>query len=142
MTVTRPALPPVDVGPRIDAVRGVLASSELGVDGLLVTNPTNIRYLSGFSGSAGRLWLDHGRAVLFTDLRYAERAERELAAVAYPGDLQIVPLSTDPGPVRALSGGAAVAVEADHLTLGAHDHLAAAAALVPARGLVEHVRVG
>ena len=51
--------------------------------------------------SAGRLWLDAERVVLLTDPRYAERAANELAAVSYPGELEVVALSTDPAPVAA-----------------------------------------
>lgn len=43
---------------------------KLGVDALLITAPENRRYLSGFTGSAGWLFLSPERAALLTDGRY------------------------------------------------------------------------
>ena len=44
------------------------------VDGLLVTNLTNIRYLTGFSGTNGQLLVTTSGAHFFSDPRYAARA--------------------------------------------------------------------
>ncbi|NOX31910.1 MAG: aminopeptidase P family protein [Actinobacteria bacterium] len=50
----------------------------VGVETLLVTDPLNIRYLTGFTGSAGLVHLrSDGEVLLVTDARYAERAEAE-----------------------------------------------------------------
>ena len=42
----------------------------LGLDGLLVCHLPNIRYLTGFTGTAARLLLTSDRIVLLTDGRY------------------------------------------------------------------------
>ena len=42
----------LDVGPRAARVRARMAAA--GVDALLVTDLTNVRWLTGFTGSAGR----------------------------------------------------------------------------------------
>lgn len=47
---------------------------ELQVDALLVINPINIRYLSGFTGSAAQLILTRNKNYLITDFRYVEQA--------------------------------------------------------------------
>jgi Xaa-Pro aminopeptidase len=47
------------------------------VDGLLVTHPADVRYLSGFTGSSGALAMAGRRAVLFTDGRYKTQAKQE-----------------------------------------------------------------
>lgn len=47
------------------------------VDGLLITNPTNRRWLSGFTGSAGHLLVTTNRAILLADSRYWEQAEQQ-----------------------------------------------------------------
>jgi Xaa-Pro aminopeptidase len=47
------------------------------LDGLLVTHLPNIRYLCGFTGSAGALLVSEARCVLFTDGRYKEQARTE-----------------------------------------------------------------
>ena len=72
-------LPPLEVGPRAGRVRARLADA--GVDALLVTDLVNVRWLTGFTGSAGRALRPARRVVLVTDGRYEERAAEELAAV-------------------------------------------------------------
>ncbi|MCS7286967.1 MAG: Xaa-Pro peptidase family protein [Anaerolineae bacterium] len=48
-----------------------------GLDGFLVTNPENRRYLSGFTGSAGVLLITPDSAYIATDFRYYEQVARE-----------------------------------------------------------------
>lgn len=49
----------------------------LGVDGLLVTNFTNVTYLTGFSGDDSYLWLTKDEAVVLSDSRYDEQLGNE-----------------------------------------------------------------
>ncbi len=60
---------------RIKKLRQRLAESE--IDGLLVLQAENRRYLSGFDGSAGYLLITSQDAVLATDFRYLEQAGRQ-----------------------------------------------------------------
>jgi Xaa-Pro aminopeptidase len=53
----------------------VQMGSEL--DGLFVTHPPDLRYLSGFTGSSGVLLLHGGGATLYTDGRYTAQAKAE-----------------------------------------------------------------
>ena len=53
-----------------------------GLDALLVSCPANVRYLSGFTGSAGLLLLLADRTILLTDFRYAEQAPAETGGAA------------------------------------------------------------
>ena len=53
-----------------------------GLDGLLVTHLPNIRYLTGFSGSAALLLVRRNATVLITDFRYASQAPVEVGAAA------------------------------------------------------------
>jgi Xaa-Pro aminopeptidase len=57
---------------------------ELKADGLLVSSPANVRYLSGYSGSNGLLLLTAGETHFFTDPRYA------LVSQEIPGKVHVV----------------------------------------------------
>ena len=48
-----------------------------GLDAILVSQPENCRYLSGFTGSSGWLLISHNCAILATDSRYIEQAKGE-----------------------------------------------------------------
>jgi Xaa-Pro aminopeptidase len=52
--------------------------SERRLDALLVTHLPNIRYLCGFTGSAGALWVTLSGCVFFSDTRYTEQANAEV----------------------------------------------------------------
>src|SRR5437660_8030798 len=53
-----------------------------GLDGLLVASRANIRYLTGFSGSAALVAVTRGDVLLVTDFRYDEQARAEAGSVA------------------------------------------------------------
>ncbi len=53
------------------------AARDARLDALIITHRPDIRYLCGFTGSAGALVLHGSRAVLFTDGRYTEQAKQE-----------------------------------------------------------------
>ena len=61
-------------------LRASLAASE--IDALLVTAMPNVRYLCGFSGSAGLLVVTATRTVLLTDFRYAVQSREQAAHAA------------------------------------------------------------
>lgn len=50
---------------------------ELQLDALLITDPYNMRHLSGFRGGEGALYISETQKVLITDSRYTEQAEKE-----------------------------------------------------------------
>ena len=59
------------------------------VDSLLVTTPANIRWLSGFTGSAGLLLVTRDRAVLTTDGRYRTQSIEQLAEAGVGSDVEV-----------------------------------------------------
>ena len=65
-------------GRRLAALRGRLVDLEL--DGMVVTSPENIRYLSGFSGSLGYLVIGRTDAEILGDSRYWLQMEAEAPA--------------------------------------------------------------
>jgi Xaa-Pro aminopeptidase len=64
------------VSARADRVEGRLAGA--GADLLLVTDLTNVRYLTGFTGTNGMAVLGPGLRRFVTDFRYVERAAQEV----------------------------------------------------------------
>lgn len=67
---------PTDRRPeRLAALRALLDRESL--DGLLIQHLANIRYLSGFTGSAGLLLVRRSEIILITDFRYATQAPQE-----------------------------------------------------------------
>lgn len=64
---------------RLKKLRDKMASTEL--DGFVLTNIYNIRYLSGFTGSTASMFVSRDDATLITDFRYDEQAHSE----AYEG---------------------------------------------------------
>jgi len=113
---------------RIDRLRAALEEP------LLVSNPVNVRYLSGLASSNAAMLVESDRVQLFTDFRYAQRAQaiRDVEAVETRRNLY-ADLS------ERLSGR--VGFEADALTYARYETLAAGGLdLVPRRGLVERLR--
>ena len=60
---------------RIQRLRQQL--DEIKHDAILITNPENRRYMSGFTGSAGLILISADRAILATDFRYVEQAQAQ-----------------------------------------------------------------
>ena len=69
---------PTRSGPEERSGRLRVLLSELGADSLLVSHLPNIRYLCGFSGSAGLLLVERTKSTLFTDSRYTFQAREEV----------------------------------------------------------------
>ena len=61
---------------RIDNLKEKLTSQKL--DGLYITNLTNVRYLTGFTGSAGSLLILDETQHFFTDGRYIEQSKNQV----------------------------------------------------------------
>jgi Xaa-Pro aminopeptidase len=85
MTVTE--LPPLHVAGRIDRLRGHFG--EKGIDALFVTRLVNIRYLTGFTGSAGLLLVGPDEVLFVSDGRYRDQAADQLAAAGVPARIEI-----------------------------------------------------
>ncbi len=60
---------------RLTKLRETLTTE--GLDAILITQPENRRYLSGFTGSTGVLLISQEQAVLATDFRYYEQVEMQ-----------------------------------------------------------------
>jgi Xaa-Pro aminopeptidase len=113
------------------------------VDGMLVTNLVNVRYLTGFTGSNGAVLVSRNAdAVLATDGRY------QIQAAAQSPDVHVLDarsVATALVQHAATAGVRRLAIERSHVTLSTYDALSAAAGepveLVDAGQPVEQLRV-
>jgi Xaa-Pro aminopeptidase len=105
---------------RVERLRGEF--ERLQVESFLVSNPVNVRYLTGFGSSNAFVLVEHKRVLLLTDGRYIEAA-RGMEGV----EAVLVDREFGPGVVAELSQlvDGAIAFEADHLTSARHAALAA-----------------
>jgi Xaa-Pro aminopeptidase len=121
---------------RIDRLRQELDAVQAA--SFLVSNPINVRYLTGFESSNAFVLVKPDQAVLLTDGRYIE------AARAIEGlEALLVDREFKPGPAQELPAVAEtpVAFEADHLTFGRYEALAdAGLELVPTAGVIQGQR--
>ncbi len=115
------------------------------IDGFLVSQPENRRYLSGFDGSAGYLLITPRSRILATDFRYLEQARQQAP------DYEIFKISGEIGDwLPGLLAGLdlrRLGFEADHTTFSCYRKLSdtlnkakLTLRLVPVEGMVESLR--
>ena len=131
---------------RIPAVRRALAALDPAADALLLTDPLNIGYVSGFTGSTAQIIATPAEALFITDARYTLRAQAECAGfkiIQTPagsggyGDALKGVLAARPSIQR-------LGFEADTVTVSQLDKLRALCpdtAWVPTSGVIETLRL-
>src|SRR4051794_17788259 len=87
MTTTLASLAPLDVASRLDRLRAWLRDQS--IDAMLVTRLTNIRYLTGFTGSAATLLVGPDDALFVTDGRYRDQSAEQLGAAGVRAEIAI-----------------------------------------------------
>ncbi len=140
-------LPPITVTGRLDRLRD--GFEEHDIDALVVTTLANIRYLTGFSGSAGILTVTREAALLTTDGRYRTQSAEQVASSGAEAQVEIAigPVAEQRAAAQALLGAAGVAarvgLEADSVTWSAQRNwaeLVGAERLVATSNAVEALR--
>jgi Xaa-Pro aminopeptidase len=139
----RPHFLPLRVDGRLEEVASQLADSH-AASALIVSSTVNIRYLTGFTGSAGVLICRNDDSVLVTDGRYVEQAQAQIRDSG--AAVRIVEARTAAATLDAvasvLAHDANVGCESADLTVGAHARYVAALGreMIPLNGLVEELR--
>ncbi|HUL70284.1 MAG TPA: Xaa-Pro peptidase family protein [Gemmatimonadales bacterium] len=112
-----------------------------GVEALLVRHLPNVRYLTGFSGTAGLLLVRRTGAVLITDFRYATQAGEEVQDAARV-EIEAVNVWDRLGKILAAEPVATMGYEPHVLTVKELERLRAACPvpLEPAGEWVEELR--
>ena len=133
----------MDIAGRLARLRAALGGA--GCDALVVTNVTNVRYLTGFSGSAGILLVLADETVLLTDGRYRTQAGEQLAAAGVTADIEIgQPPEQQAAAARAAKGSGRLGLEAGSVSWEQQRSFAAdwfpGEELIPTAGLVEGLR--
>ena len=126
---------------RRDKLRHALKTP--GVDSLLVTDFTNVTYLTGFTGDDSYLLVHPRGEVVVSDARYTIQLEEECPGldlhIRRPGVSMVKALTK----VLKTSGIGRLGVEADSMTLSLRDEIAAAVPrleMVSTTGIVEQLR--
>jgi len=120
--------------------------NEAGCQAALITNLVNIRYLTGFTGSAALLVVLADDLVFVTDGRYGDRATEELAGAGISASIQVGRTMAEQKDVvvGAATGVARLGLEAEAVTWAQHRRFAAdwfaGTELVPTEDLVEGLR--
>ena len=124
---------------------------EVGVEALLVTSPVNIRYLTGFTGSAGILLISNTGSgysgMLATDGRYEMQARDQIRQSGVQIEVFIGSPPDQLGAVAAASSGMRrIGVESENITLDFYSGMLdsgifASSELVPLKGTIESLRV-
>lgn len=114
-----------------------------GADAVLITNFTNVTYLTGFTGDDSFLLVGDGVEIILSDPRYTQQIEEQCPgleiALRGPGTNLVAVVERVVGQARVRQ----LAVEAASMTLELHDQLAAAlpkCRLLPTSGMVESLR--
>jgi Xaa-Pro aminopeptidase len=143
MTMTAGAVETMDVAARLPRLR--LSLEGAGCDAVLVTNLVNIRYLTGFTGTAALLLVRADRTLLSTDGRYRLQAAEQLAASGVDAEVAVGNRTEQRESVSAAATGVPrLGLEAHSVTWAAQRAFATDwfehAELVATTGLVEELR--
>jgi Xaa-Pro aminopeptidase len=136
----------MQVSTRLSRLRDVLVERDLPA-ALLVTGLVNVRYLTGFTGSAGMLFVLPEDTLLLTDGRYETQALEQLARSEVNARVEVCPASGQAGRARGVVNEAGVdelVLEAAHVSWARQRSFAETwfpdVELVASVGLVEGLR--
>ncbi|WP_419925887.1 M24 family metallopeptidase [Candidatus Poriferisocius sp.] len=136
-----PDLVPMDVAGRAGRVRE--AAADAGCDALLVSNLANVRYLTGFTGSAGLVWMGADELVLVTDRRYGSQSATEAGQAGASVRIEITNDSPREILAAAAAGASRIGLEADSVSWADQRQYAewfSTAELIPTTGVVQRCR--
>ena len=114
--------------------------AEHSLEAILISQPANRYYISGFAGSSGYLLVGREQAYLITDFRYLEQASQQ--APGFEIHKAKEDLAQSLAPLLEKTGWRQVAFEKKHLTYALYRELTKDSSVEwkPAAGLVEELR--
>lgn len=114
---------------------------EQDLDAILITNPINRRYITGFTGTAGVALVTQQDALFITDFRYIEQANEQaqtFTVVEHKQEIEKeVSIQLKTHQVSKL------AFEKDHVSYGQYEQYKAlfSVELIPKKGIIEDLRL-
>ncbi len=114
-----------------------------GLDALLVSQPVNVSYLTGFSGESSHLIVTPRRSVLVSDGRFTQQLAEECPGLETVIRPPVTPLTEATAQTLDRLGVKHVGIESSHLTVADLEALRGAAANLdwkPGRDRVEQLR--
>jgi Xaa-Pro aminopeptidase len=130
----------MSVAGRLDSLRARFE----GIDALVISTLPNVRYLSGFTGSAALLVVTPQGALLTTDGRYRTQSSEQVAAAGAELEITIGGMAEQRRAITAfLSASPQIGLEADNVTWSGQRvwaDLLSSAELVPSSNAVEALR--
>lgn len=135
--------PAMDVASRVARLRDRFGEAE--IDALLVTDLVNVRYLTGFTGSAALLLITSDDLLFVTDGRYRDQSAEQLEANGVDAAIEVGNAAGQRDAVKAaVDGITRIGLEADHVTWARQRGMAeqwfADAELAPTTRLVTDLR--
>ncbi|MCP3987634.1 MAG: M24 family metallopeptidase [Actinomycetia bacterium] len=136
-----PELAAMDVASRVDQVRQTMAEDSIEI--MIVTKSENVRWLTGFTGSNGRLVVTHDAFIAITDGRYREQITNQLDQAGVAATIEIT--TTEVGDIlaAAIAPQARVGLEANHVTWKDKDQMVSwlpERELIPLDAMIEELR--
>ena len=104
---------------RINTLNEKISSKNL--DGMYITNLTNVRYLTGFTGSAGSMLIINNEKHFFTDGRYIEQSKTQVTncKIHIVGGAHFKAIENQ----KLIKNNCKIGFESDHMSVTFFDHL-------------------
>lgn len=132
----------MDLSARIPTLRHDFDA--LGIDALVISDLTNVRYLTGFTGSSAILVVRGDDSVFVTDGRYATQARQQLQDAGVDAQIEICKDSPEEAAGTATTSITRLGLEADAVSWSAQKRWTEQlfdGELVPTTGVVEKLRL-
>ncbi|HVM40513.1 MAG TPA: Xaa-Pro peptidase family protein [Acidimicrobiia bacterium] len=143
----RAAVPAMDIAARLGRLREAMTEAgpdRSAVEALFVTNITNVRYLTGFTGSAALLLVGPDDLLFVTDGRYRDQAAEQLSAAGVDARIEISGVGQREIVKQAAAGYGRIGLEAHTVTWAQQRSFEQewfdAAQVVPTHHVVERLR--
>lgn len=114
----------------------------MGIDALIVTNPINRKYITGFTGTAGIAIISKKGLIFVTDFRYIEQATEQAQEFSVVEHKQAIEIEVN-NQLKALHAKK-IGFEKDHVTYASYERYKqyfSSVELIPVSNVIEQLRL-